>query len=149
MKRGYGMLVLTGCMLCAFASSTANARTTFHDLGAKQAAESETGKAKLLDVPFFLSGQAHAKVARDFGAFTANKRTNAVGKSDEAACEIAFLSAIISLQNRAVQLGGDAVVDIKSITKHNDLDSPTDYRCAAGSMMANVVLTGRVVKFEK
>jgi len=65
------------------------------------------------------------------------------------ACEIAFLSAIIALQKRAMQLGADAVVDIKSITKHNDLDSATDYRCVAGSMIANVVLTGRAVKFEK
>ena len=147
MKRHYSIML--GCLLCLVTSSTADARTTFHDLSAKEAAESEKGKAKLLDVPFYLSGQKHAKVASDLGVFTANKRTNAFGKSDEAACQIAFLSAIISLQNRATQLGGDAVVDIKSITKHNDLDSATDYRCAAGGVIANVVLTGRVVKFEK
>ena len=41
-------------------------------------------------------------------------------------------------------MGGDAVVDIKSITKHNDLTSASEYRCAAG----DVVLTGRVVKLK-
>jgi uncharacterized protein YbjQ (UPF0145 family) len=138
--------IFLGCLLCLLASSTADARSTIHDLSVNEAAESEIGKAKLLDVPFFMSGQKHAKVAREFGVFTSNKRTNAFGKSDEAACQIAFLSAIISLQNRATQLGGDAVVDIKSITKHNDLDSATDFRCAAGGVIANVVLTGRVVK---
>jgi uncharacterized protein YbjQ (UPF0145 family) len=141
--------ILLGCLLCLFAASTADARTTFHDLSAQEAAESEIGKAKLLDVPFYLSGQKHAKVAREFGVFTSNKRTNAFGKSDEAACQIAFLSAIISLQKRATELGGNAVIDIKSITKHNDLDSATDYRCAAGGVIANVVLTGKVVKLEE
>jgi uncharacterized protein YbjQ (UPF0145 family) len=147
MKYCHGIFL--GCLLCLLASSTADARSTFHDLSAKEAAESDIGKAKLLDVPFFMSGQKHAKVAREFDVFTSNKRTNAFGKSDEAACQIAFLSAIISLQNRATQLGGDAVVDIKSITKHNDLDSATDFRCAAGGVIANVVLTGRVVKLAK
>jgi hypothetical protein len=46
-------------------------------------------------------------------------------------------------------MGADAVIDIKSITKHNDLESATSYRCAAGGVVANVALTGRVVKFEK
>jgi uncharacterized protein YbjQ (UPF0145 family) len=147
MKRHYSILL--GCLLCFFALSTADARSTMHDLSAKEAAESETGKAKLLDVPFYMSGQTHANVARDRGVFTSNKRTNAFGKSDQAACQIAFLSAIISLQKRATELGGDAIVEIKSITKHKDLDSATDYRCAAGGVIANVVLTGKVVKLEK
>ena len=132
-----------------FTISTAYARSTFHDLEVKQAAESETGKAKLLDVPFYMLGQKHPKMGRDLGVFTSNKRTNAFNKTDEDACQIVFLSAIISLQQRARKIGGDAVIDIKSITKHNDLESPTSYRCLAGNVVANVVLTGRVVKFEK
>ena len=147
MKRHFSILL--GCLLCLFASSTADARSTMHDLSVKEASESEIGKAELLDVPFYMSGQKHAKVARDLGVFTSNKRTNAFGKSDEAACQIAFLSAIISLQNRATKLGGDAVVDIKSTTKNDDLDSATNYRCAAGGVIANVALTGKVVKFAK
>jgi uncharacterized protein YbjQ (UPF0145 family) len=87
-------------------------------------------------------------VAKDLGVFTANRRTNAFGKSDEAACQIAFLSAIIALQSRAQNMGGNAIVDIKSITKHNDLTSASEYRCAAGDVVANVVLTGRVVKLK-
>jgi uncharacterized protein YbjQ (UPF0145 family) len=147
MKRHHAIAL--ACLLCGFAPAAADARTTFHDLNVQEAAESETGKAKLLEVPFYLSGQEHAKVVRDFGVFTSNRRTNAFNKSDEAACEIAFLSAIIALQNRAIALGANAVVDIKSITKHNDLDSATSYRCAAGGLIANVALTGRVVNLEK
>jgi uncharacterized protein YbjQ (UPF0145 family) len=142
-----------GILLCGFffvlTASTAYARSTFHDFETKQAAESEIGKAKLLDVPFYMSGQKHPNVGQDFGEFTSNKRTNAFNKTDQDACNIAFLSAIISLQNRALKLGADAVIDIKSTTKHNNLTSATNYRCAAGNVIANVVLTGRVVKFGK
>ncbi len=141
--------ILLWGLIFMLAASTANARSTFRDLDVKQAAESELGKQKLLDVPFFMMGQKHSKTGRDFGVFTSNRRTNAFGKSDEEACKIAFLSAIIALQSRAEEMGGDAVVDIKSTTKHNDLESATHYRCAAGSVIANVVLTGQVVKFEK
>ena len=135
--------------MMALTPMPAAARNTFHDLDIKQAMESEIGKEKLLDVPVYFAGQSHAKVASDMGVFTANRRTNAFNKSDEKACRIAFLSAVIALQSRARTLGGDAVVDVKSITKHRDLESATQYRCVAGNVVANVVLTGRVVKLKK
>jgi uncharacterized protein YbjQ (UPF0145 family) len=135
--------------LCALiTASPAGARSTFHDFSVKAAKESDTGKAKLQKIPFYMAGQKHPGVAKDLGVFTANRRTNAFGKADEAACEIAFLSAIIALQSRAQEMGGNAVVDIKSITKHNNLTSASEYRCAAGDVVANVVLTGRVVKLK-
>ena len=58
------------------------------------------------------------------------------------------LTGSFALQSRAQQMGGDAVVEIKSITKHNDLTSASEYRGAAGDVVANVVLTGRVVKLK-
>jgi uncharacterized protein YbjQ (UPF0145 family) len=127
----------------------AEARTTIHDLGTEQAMNSELGKERLLGVPVYFAGQSHPAVASEMGVFTANRRTNAFNKSDEQACRIAFLSAVIALQSRAQKLGGDAVVDIKSITSNQNLESATQYRCAAGNVVANVALTGRVVKFKK
>ena len=84
----------------------------------------------------------------DLGEFTANRRTNAFNKGDEEACQIAFLSAVIALQTRAQEMGGDAVVDVHSTTRHQNLESATQYRCAAGNVVANVVLVGRVVKLK-
>ena len=140
--------VLIGSIV-ALAPMAAGARDTIHDLDIEQAMESDLGKSKLLAVAVFFAGQKYAEVASDMGVFTSNRRTNAFGKADEQACRTAFLSAVIALQGRAQQLGGDAVVDIKSITKHRNLESTTQYRCAAGNVVANVVLTGRVVKFKK
>ena len=122
MKRDYRGLCL--CLLLVLAAPAADAADKFHDLSVKGAAESEIGKSKLLDVPFYMSGQKHAGVAKDLGVFTSNKRTNAFGKSDEAACQIAFLSAVISLQSRSNKLGGNAIIDGAPdlAVRHQDLD---------------------------
>jgi uncharacterized protein YbjQ (UPF0145 family) len=125
------------------------ARSDFTDLPAQAAADSALGKERLLDVPFFLTGQKHPAVKKELGEFKTNKRTNAFGKSDEEACQVAFLSAIIALQERARKEGGNAVVDIKSVTKNNDLASATQYRCVVGAVVANVALTGKVVELKK
>lgn len=95
-----------------------------------------------------MAGQKHPPIAKSLGEFSSNRRTNAFNKSDRSACQIAFLSAIIALQQRARAEGGNAVVEIRSITRHEDLSSPSQYRCAAGNVVANVVLTGRVVKLK-
>jgi uncharacterized protein YbjQ (UPF0145 family) len=135
--------------LLALLPAPAAARNTMHDYSIEFALESDVAKVKLLDVPIYFAGQSHPAVATDLGIFKANRRTNAFAKSDEAACEIAFLSAVISLQTRAKRQGGDAVVDIKSITNTSELESSTQYRCSAGNVVANVVLTGRVVRLAK
>ena len=126
----------------------AHARTTMLDLSIETAMNSPTGKEKLLQIPVYFKGQPHKAVASDLGEFTSNRRTNAFNKSDEAACEIAFLSAVIALQTRAQAVGATAVVDVRSTTKHQNLESPTQYRCAAGAMVANVVLVGRMAKLK-
>ena len=125
------------------------ARSTFHDIGVQSAVESSLGRERLLDVPFYMAGAPHPQVARDLGVFKSNRSTNAFAKTDEEACRVAFLSALISLQGRARAEGGDGLVEVKSVTKHRDLESATSFRCVAGNVVANVALTGRVVKFAK
>jgi uncharacterized protein YbjQ (UPF0145 family) len=124
------------------------AKDTFFDLPVDVALKSPRAST-LREMPFFMMGQNHPATGQTMGEFTANRRTNAFGKSNEEACIVAFLSAVISLQDRAKTLGGAAVVDIKSITKHNDLVSATQYRCVAGAVVANVVLSGTIVRVAK
>jgi uncharacterized protein YbjQ (UPF0145 family) len=103
----------------------------------------------LLDVPFYMAGQKHRAVAEVIGEYRTNRRTNAFNKTDEHACAIAFLSAIIQLQKRAVKVGGNAVVDIRSNTKDQKFESARAFRCAVGNVVSNVALIGRAVKLEK
>ncbi len=129
-------------------SSSALARNTFHDLAVADAVANGKGHENLLDVRFFMAGAEHPAVARELGSFTASRRTNAFNKSDEAACQITFLSAVISLQGRARELGADALIEIRSTTKGQELVSATHYRCVAGTAVANVVLSARLVKLK-
>jgi len=88
-------------------------------------------------------------VERKMGEFTANRKTNATNKTDKEACEIAFVSAVLSLQQRARREGGDAVVNIHSVYKNENRESDTEYLCGAGTFVSGVALRGTVVKLKE
>ena len=103
-------------------------------------------KAKLdKNVRFAFGETSLGSVARNHGEFRTNKKTNAFGKSDEKACNWAFLSAIVSLRDRALAEGGNAVINIRSNYKNNTTSSETEYQCGAGNVVAGVALIGDVV----
>lgn len=83
---------------------------------------------------------------KNLGTYTANKRTNSSNKPSYEACQIAFLSAVKSLQNRAVKEGGNAVVNIHSYYKGVPQWSDTTYRCEDGHVATAVTLRGTVIK---
>jgi uncharacterized protein YbjQ (UPF0145 family) len=82
----------------------------------------------------------------NLGTDVSNRKTNAFGKSDEKACNWAFLSAMIALEKRAKQLGANAVVNIVSYYRKVEMSSMTDFECHAGAVIAGVALKGEFVK---
>lgn len=100
------------------------------------------------DIKMFWGTQKTPAVDRKMGEFTSNKKTNAANKSDQEACDLAFISAVIGLQQRARKEGGNAVVNIHSVYKGEDSNSPTEFICGAGKIMAGVALRGTVVKLK-
>ena len=100
------------------------------------------------DIKLFWGTQKTPAIDRKMGEFTSNKKTNAANKSDQEACDLAFISAVIGLQQRARKEGGNAVVNIRSVYKNEDSDSPTEFVCGAGKIMAGVALRGTVVKLK-
>lgn len=83
---------------------------------------------------------------KNLGTYIANKRTNGSNKTPEEACQIAFLSAVKSLQNRAVKEGGNAVTNIHSYYKGVPQWSDATYRCEDGHIISAVTLRGTVIK---
>jgi uncharacterized protein YbjQ (UPF0145 family) len=73
-------------------------------------------------------------------------RTNTRGKSTEAACNSAFLSALVELQKRAKQLGADAIINIVSYYKKVEMSSASHFECHEGSGYMAVSLRGDFVK---
>src|SRR4051812_37128518 len=138
-------LVVVGA-LCGSVSSVSarDDRLTFSIKGALDRAEA---KQKLdPGVQLFFGAKAHPAAVEDKGIFKANKKTRAIGRSDQDACEWAFLSALLELQARAKQVGANAVVAIESNYKDQPFVSDKDFQCGAGGMMAGVALNGRMVK---
>ena len=100
-------------------------------------------------IKLYFGKPSNLKVGRTIGEWTSNKKTNAFNKSDQEACDIAFISAAVSLQDRAKREGGNAVINIHSVYKNDKFESTNEYLCGAGSTMAGVALRGTVVTLGK
>lgn len=143
------MTVITIALLCVVAGS-AFARDTKHMYLIDAALNTPVARDKLgTAVKFYFGQQEHPPVARTIAEYTANRKTNAANKSDRVACEWVFLTAMLALRDRAVQDGGDAVINIKSFYKKNEVVSDTEFECHAGAFVAGVALKGTVVTLAK
>lgn len=137
-------LWMLGALCAAFATSHTYARDTVGTYPLDQALKSEPGKVGD-DIALYFAGQPHPAVQKSLGEFSTNKKTNSFGKSDEAACQHVFLSAVQELQERARKEGGNAVINIKSNYKKDLRASATEFTCGAGAVVAGVALVGDVV----
>lgn len=112
-----------------------------------EALQTQGAKDKLdPGVRLFFGDQSHPQVAAEFGQWKTNKKTNGFNKSDQEACEWVFLSAVLELQERAREQGGNAVIEIKSNYKSEEHSSETEYMCGSGALMSGVAFKGKVVK---
>jgi hypothetical protein len=98
------------------------------------------------------SGRLDPRIRLSFGGggaggrrYTANRKTNSMGRGDKEACEWAFLSAALALQERARKEGGHGVAGITSVHRRREIASATQYVCTAGNVVVGVALRGSVV----
>ena len=143
--------IAAGCMILALGASPALARDD--RLMFPVADGMEKGKSTKdridPDIRVYFGKQKTPAIDRKMGEFTANRKTNATNKTDKEACEISFVSAVVSLQQRARREGGDAVVNVHSVYKNEMRESDTEYLCGAGTFAAGVALRGTVVKLKE
>jgi len=125
----------------------AQARDTSQKQSVSDAMNTATAKS-YSGVNFYFGDQSYAEPKRFIGNYTSKKTTNAFGKSDHEACQWAFLSAIKSFYERARREGGNAVVNITSITTGQPFKSTDQFECRAGNIVAKVYLQADVVELE-
>ena len=63
--------------------------------------------------------------------------------------EIAMLPKPVEFRKRAIDEGGNAVVNLHSFYQKNDLSNSTQYECHSGFAVAGVAFKGTVVKLAK
>jgi uncharacterized protein YbjQ (UPF0145 family) len=90
--------------------------------------------------------RGHGAVIKHIGRWKSYKKANGFARADEVACQRAFLSALISLQNRAKKMGGNAVININSYYDNKETSSGATYVCGSGGLMSAVALMGSVVR---
>lgn len=97
----------------------------------------------------FYFGVGKGPAGDSLGSTVANRKTNALNKSDQEACEWVFLSCMLALQSKAESEGADAVVDIVSYYKKSINADSSAFECHAGATVAGVALKGTLVKTKK
>ena len=121
--------------------AASQARDTLHRLPFDTVVQSMMAEHKLDgSVKFYLAGNTPNDTKIIQSGVVVNKKTNAVNKSDQAACNWALESALLSLQDSAKQVGAQSVVNIVSFYKRNEYSDPRNYECHAGTMMAGIIL---------
>jgi hypothetical protein len=139
----------TGAVVAALlmTSPVADARETLHKLPLQSALTQAEASGKLApDIKLFFGAQKHPKPKAQLGQARTNKKTNFFNKTDEVACDYAFLSAMIAITQYAQRVGGNAVVNIRSNYKNAAFSSETEYECGAGNVTGGVAFIGDVVK---
>jgi len=142
--KSVGFVFLFTC-LCAF---NAQARDARYFLSIKSAVKTGLADGRLgNDIGLYFGRQSHppvnAMLAR--GIIT-NKKTAKGNLDDKAACRRVMLSALIQLQERARNEGGNAVINIKSYYKKRTFSSERQYECGSGAVFSGVTLKGDVVR---
>lgn len=138
--------LLIATIFSAVVSTSASARDDRIQFPLEPFLSTEKATSALLDVPVYFAGQSHPEIQSTWGNVSTNKKTNAFNKSDQEACEWVMLSALKALQQRALNEGMNAVVNIKSNYKHKVFESGEKFECGAGTFVAGVALTGDLVK---
>jgi uncharacterized protein YbjQ (UPF0145 family) len=141
-------------LLCAFAlagtAAAAQARDTRLMLPLSVAMSANDAQYRLGDsVKFYFGKQATPPVLERLGTDHTSQKTNSVGKSADTACNWAFLSAMLRLQQRARELGANAVINIVSNYKNIETSSETEFECHDGAVMSGVALKGEFVKLKQ
>jgi uncharacterized protein YbjQ (UPF0145 family) len=146
-RRQQGHLRLLGITALALLVATqAAGRDTTVELSAHEVAQSSKGRDFLLDVPFWMKGEPHELEGEALQVSSVTRTSSAVMRSDRAACMSAFLDALKVLQQKALDAGGNAVVDIVSVTRDVETESAQTFRCVAGATVARVGLRATLMR---
>lgn len=120
-------------------------RDTVHHLSINDALKSPEAASVLNPkIKLYFGAAAPGKVI--VANTVTNKKTNAANKSDEKACQWAFLSAVKQLQDKAASKGATKVGNIVSYYKKVTFKSSSEYECHAGNIIGGVALKGDIVK---
>lgn len=148
-NRALAAAVFSVLVFSALGAPAARAADDVLTLSVADALASPDAKKSLNgSVAFYFGKTSHPSVQQQLGEFVSNKKSNAFAKADSKSCNRAMVSALIAFQKRAVSLGGNAVVNIRSYYDKNEVSLDHEFECHSGFLMSGVALKGEVVKLK-
>ena len=144
MKKSFG---LTTLITLALVSPVSWSRDTLQRFPIADALSYAAAQSKRDEsIKLYWGSQKHPEPTQRFTTAGTNKKTNFFNKTDKEGCEWAFLSALITMQERAKREGANAIVNLRSNYKGKPFESETEYECGAGNVTGGVALIGEFVK---
>jgi len=139
-------LMTSGLLMFIFLVGSAQARDDFKMRPIAAALKSD--EARKLDPNFkiFFGKQAYPKVEKSLGETGMKRSTSRSETEDFDPCAHAFVRAMLDFQERARAAGGNAVINVRSNYKNNEVSSETEYTCVSGSFITAVAFKGELVK---
>ena len=138
---------LATAVLSGLAAPAAQAKDERMLLDISGALGTTAGRDRFDDtVQFLWADQAYPPPLQAYDVTTTEYRAFAPIRTDDEACNVAFIEALAALRDHAKAMGGNAVVNIKSIYKNREFRSDTQFECRTGYTVNTVSLEGRVVK---
>ncbi|MBX2849543.1 MAG: hypothetical protein KTR16_14575 [Acidiferrobacterales bacterium] len=128
----------------------AQARNDYKEFSIAEAMALPQFKSKLgSEVRFYFGDSKPSGILNTIGEWPSQKKTNAFNKSDEFACQWALLSTLLALKKRALDEGGNAVINIQTNNDHRLISSSQTFECEVGNVIASVAVKGTVVKLDR
>jgi uncharacterized protein YbjQ (UPF0145 family) len=97
-------------------------------------------------VKFYFGKSTHPAIVKHLGEAVTNKKANGFGRNSTRGCERAFLDGLIAFQQKAKALGANAVININSYYKKNEVEIDKTVECHSGLLMDGVAMKGEFVK---
>lgn len=147
MTRSSTRLLAAATLAALVAATPARARDDRMLFNVDTTLASAEGKDRFDDtVQFYFGERPYPQPSQTFGVHTSERRVFAPSRTDDVACQLAFIEALAALRDAAKEAGANAVVDIKSIYKNREFRSETQFECRAGYVVTGVALEGRLVR---
>lgn len=143
-----GVLGLAAVMLM-LGAVPAKARDTVLHIPLEAVLEMPEAKAKLdPGFRFYLAGAKTPEIGKSLGEGLTNQKTNGFGKSDDFGCRWVILSALLRLQEEGKRYGANAVVEMVSYYKKNEVRNAEAIECHAGAFVIGATLKGKYAKVD-
>ena len=111
-----------------------------------EALEFENYKERLQGVRLYFGNQSHPAVEKSYREQVVQRKSSAVERESKESGARALATALLTLRLNALNSGGDAIINIISNYRGNEVSSETHYQCATGVLMSGISVKGTIVK---